>query len=99
MRVFLTLCICLWAGAWLWSLIGFAMTEPEGDGFTRGLNRVRGLFMWQFVAASLAIPIWLLGAPQAHSKRLRWAARAPVLLGLVPLVIVVIVVATALLAP
>ena len=99
MRAFLILCIGLWIAAWAWSLIGFATTEPTGDGFTRGMNRVRAFFMWQFVAASLAIPIWLLGVPLAQSRMRRWVARVPILLALLPLMIVLIVVATAVFFP
>lgn len=99
MRPFLILCIALWAAAWAWSFIGFAMTEPTGDGFTRGLNRTRTLFLWQFVATSLSIPIWLLGVPRASKRRHRWLARIPALLGLLPMLVILTVVTTAFLVP
>lgn len=99
MRLFLILCVVLWAAAWGWSLIGLAVTEPTGDGFTRGLNRVRALFFWQFVAATLAFPIWLLGVPRAASGLARWAARVPIILALLPALAIAGTIAIGLLAP
>ncbi|MEL6518752.1 MAG: hypothetical protein AAFQ39_13620 [Pseudomonadota bacterium] len=44
----------LWVLAYGYSFSVFALTEPAGDGFVRGMNRVRAFFGWQGVAGMLA---------------------------------------------
>lgn len=51
----------LWVLAYGYSFSVFTLTEPAGDGFVRGMNRVRAFFGWQGVAGMLAIAIWGLG--------------------------------------
>lgn len=46
----------LWAAAYAVSVLQFN-AAPEGDGFTRGLNRLEGFLQWQVIAA---IPALLL---------------------------------------
>lgn len=70
----------LWAAIWVWSLIFLAITEPSGDGFTRGLNRVAGFLGWQGVAAALAVAVWIMGRGLAGGAR--WATRLPLILAL-----------------
>ena len=86
----------LWAGSWLWSVGQYVLTEPTGAGFSRGLNRVASFFGWQFAAGAVAVIIWLVGVPAARSPGYRWAARIPVILALVPLLLVAGVMAHAL---
>ena len=59
-----------WALAWAGSFAAFAMSEPAGEGFVRGLNRITGFLGWQGVAAMLAFAVW--GAGRG------WPARHPV---------------------
>lgn len=45
----------LWLVAYLGSVMGFALTEPTGDGFTRGLNKLAQFAVWQTVAAVIGL--------------------------------------------
>lgn len=79
----------LWVIAYGGSLLSLLITEPTGDGFTKGLNRVMTFLGWQVGASVLAIIIWSLGKHFEAGSRGRWACRLPVLLAL-GLVLVVI---------
>lgn len=80
-RTLLLVALGLWAAAFVWSYLQLWVTEPTGDGFTRGLNRVTALFGWQLVAAAMAIGIWFAGRKQPGVNR--WLTRAPLLLAAV----------------
>jgi hypothetical protein len=64
----------LWA-AWIlafgYAFVHFAVTEPSGDGFVRGANRVLGFLGWQGIAGMIAIAIWGVGRawPTGHPAR------------------------------
>jgi hypothetical protein len=45
----------LWAALFLASFLALLVTEPAGDGFTRGLNRLASFMTWQGVAFLPAI--------------------------------------------
>ena len=77
----------LWIIAYLWSISILIWTEPTGDSFTRGLNRVAGFFGWQFGAAALGLVIFLTGRRLAKGG-LRWLSRVPLLLGALPILFV-----------
>ncbi|MAZ18820.1 hypothetical protein [Oricola sp.] len=72
--------LAIWAGLFVWSFIGFSATEPTGDGFTRGFNRVSGFLLWQFAAGIVAVPTYMVGREQARGSALRWASRLPLAL-------------------
>ena len=73
----------LWGLIGLWGLlfagafIAFAMTDPTGDGFTRGINRVMAFLGWQLAAGAVAILVWLLRKRFERGTFERWAARVP----------------------
>lgn len=68
----------LWAVLFLVSF-GVAATLPaEGDGFTRGLNRVNAVLTWQGVALIVALVALFVGA-QGETREGQWLARAPFL--------------------
>lgn len=72
--------LALWAlayGASLWALF---WTEPNGDGFTRGLNRVAGFMGWQLLAAFLAVVAWAAGRRAEVTTPIRWLSRVPTFL-------------------
>lgn len=61
-RLFLLMAmLALWLVAWGYSLVFLALTQPTGDGFTRGMNRITGFLGWQGVAGMLAIAVWGVG--------------------------------------
>lgn len=70
-----------WAATYIMSLWALFMTDPTGDGFTRGLNRLTSFVGWQAFSAFWALNVWLatrnliLGAPL-------WLTRLPGLLAL-----------------
>jgi len=67
--------------AFAFSLIHPALTEPTGDGFARGLNRVGVFLGWQIAAIGVSIVLFIIGLGQDKSKRgLRWLSRVPILL-------------------
>ena len=76
------LLLAAWAGLYIWSFIGFSVTEPTGDGFTRGMNRVSVFLLWQFVAGIVAVPVYMVGRAQARGSALRWASRLPLALAI-----------------
>ena len=76
--------VAMWALAFGLSFFLFMTTEPTGDGFTRGINRVGLFFGWQGVAAILALAAFGVSRSLAGSDGLRRAASIPlVITGLV----------------
>ncbi len=72
-----------WIIAYLWSISILIWSEPTGDGFTRGLNRVAGFFGWQLAAGAVALVIFLLGR-RLPKGGARWLSRVPILLAMLP---------------
>lgn len=70
----------LWAAIYGYSFWALAMTEPTGDGFTRGLNRVSAFLTGQAVAGALGFGIWVLGRDPGNPPTRRWMLRIPPLL-------------------
>ena len=81
----------LWSLAYLWSFSILIWTEPAGDGFTRGLNRVAGFFGWQLGAAIIGFLICMFGRQLPNGGR-RWLSRMPILLGFLPILFVLAVI-------
>lgn len=74
------LLIAVWGGVFTWSIIGFTSSDATGDGFTHGLNRITGFLLWQFAAAGLSIPVFLVGRAYERGSALRWISRVPLML-------------------
>ncbi|MEO0692488.1 MAG: hypothetical protein AAFY90_06405 [Pseudomonadota bacterium] len=72
----------VWVLAYGYSFAVFALTEPTGDGFVRGMNRVRVFFGWQGVAGMLAIAIWGLGRQWPKGSPARRISLVPIGLAL-----------------
>ena len=74
--------LAVWTVAFAWSLAAAALTPAEGDGFTRGLNRLIAFFGWQVVAGAAGGMAFILARklPRAYRSR-RWSP-APVAAGL-----------------
>ena len=70
----------LWAALFAWSIGSTLTMEPVGDGFTRGLNRVVNLALWQFQAAIIAFIIALRARRLGPPARPAWLFRLPLLL-------------------
>lgn len=68
----------LWLALFLASFAVLFLTEPTGDGFTRGLNRLASFMTWQGIAMAPAVLAALLtyraaGSGDPHSKRIGYA--------------------------
>jgi hypothetical protein len=81
-RLILMGCLALWAIAWGWSFAAFVMTEPTGDSFTRGMNRVTTFLGWQMAAALPGFAAWVLGRDWPKGSGVRRLSRVPVQLTL-----------------
>jgi len=91
-RNFLFLLALLWAAAWIgsfWQLFG---TEPTGDGFTRGLNRIMGFLGWQLAAGFLGCMLWIVGRQGERGRAARWLLRVPPFLTLLLVLAIVTVI-------
>ncbi len=75
----LQILLLLWVAVMAMSFLGFAMTEPSGDGFTRGINRVTTFLSWQVAGLVLALLCLFLRAPVQRGRPLRWMALVPAL--------------------
>ena len=77
-----------WLALMVASVIVPPMIEPTGDGFTRGLNRLGFLLLFQVGAAVLAVFLFVVARGEARRGR-RWLMRLPIIwVGLVALGII-----------
>lgn len=76
-----SLLIAIWGGVFTWSIIGFTSNGAAGDG-SDGLSRITGFLLWQFAAAGLSIPVFLVGRAYDRGSALRWISRVPLVLAL-----------------
>ena len=75
-RVFLILS-GLWVFTYIGSIVVLQVTEPTGDGMTRGLNRLTSFLSWQVVAAFFAIGVWIAGNGLPKGSQARLFSRIP----------------------
>ena len=87
--------LAVWAGLYAASFLVAWNTAPTGDSFLRGANRLMVFFQFQIVAGLVAIVVWYLGLAFERGTWQRWLSRAPALLaiGLVLVIVAVIVMA------
>lgn len=79
-RTLLWSLFALWALTYAWSFVVFQTTEPTGDSFTRGLNRISSFLGWQVSAAVIGIPVWFLGRMYKKTSIASWFTRLPLVL-------------------
>ena len=79
-RFLLTALMAIWLMAYCYSFVALALTEPDGDGFTRGANRVSLFLGWQGVAGALAIAIFGVSRAWPRGSGVRRLATAPLAL-------------------
>ena len=60
-RLWVVILFALWALAFGYAFVAFWITPPEGDGFTRGSNRVLSYLGWQGIAGMIAVAVWGVG--------------------------------------
>jgi hypothetical protein len=76
----LWLLLALWLAAFVGSFIAFAVIEPTGSSFTRGMNRAGAFFGWQAAAIGLAVVLWWRARQLALNTLLWWTVRLPIAL-------------------
>ncbi len=76
----LWLVLACWLLAFVGSFIAFAVIEPTGSSFTRGMNRAGAFFGWQAAAFGLAVVLWWRARQLTLEPSLRWLVRVPILL-------------------
>lgn len=81
-RTVVWLLVLAWAAAWAGSFVAFWLTDPTGDSFTRGLNRLMAFLAWQLGAGFLGGLVWMAGRGLEKSTLVRWLLRLPVILAL-----------------
>ena len=52
--------LALWVGLFGAAFAAFQLTEPSGDSFLRGLNKVYAFLVWQLAAAAVALASFIL---------------------------------------
>jgi hypothetical protein len=77
-RLALGILLAAFAAVWAGSFLMAWITPAQGDGFTRGTNRIVLFLGWQALAAALAFGVWLAG--QGATGAARIAARVPAIL-------------------
>ncbi|MGR3321704.1 MAG: hypothetical protein ACU0DK_07220 [Pseudooceanicola sp.] len=81
-RILIFWCLlALWVLLLALSVIVPANTPPADFGFTAGLNRVMLFFQFQIGAFFVGIMLWFVAAG-LEQRRLKWLGRAPALLAL-----------------
>ncbi len=60
-RLWVTVLYASGALAFGYSFIAFWTTEPEGEGFVRGFNKVGVYLGWQGIAGMVALGLWGVG--------------------------------------
>ena len=86
-RFFLILSV-LWASVYVISIIVLQTTEPTGDGFTRGLNRLTAFLGWQVFAAVIAVGVWIAGNSLPKGSQARLFSRVPAALATVLILVI-----------
>lgn len=60
-RLLLTALFAAWVFAVGYAFFSFATTNPSGDGFTRGMNRVTAYLGWQGAAGMISFALFAVG--------------------------------------
>lgn len=86
-RTLLWSLFALWLLTYGWSFVVYQTTDPTGDSFTRGLNRISNFLGWQVAAAIVGVPVWFLGRMHSKASIASWFTRLPLMLAALLVVI------------
>ncbi len=78
----------LWALVYMGSIVVLQTTEPTGDGFTRGLNRLTAFLSWQVFAAVIAVGVWIAGNGLPKGSQARLFSRIPAALAAILILVI-----------
>ena len=67
----------LWLLVFGGSFAAYTFTEPTGEGFVRGMNRVVSFLGWQGLAAAFAVAIWSVGRHWPKGSAARRLSQIP----------------------
>jgi len=91
--------LMVWLLLFAGSFFVFALVPPDGDGFTRGANRVLGFVLIQVAAGFIGTAAWLMRKVFPAGSWRRWVACLPAGLFSLLILSLVLVVVWARLAP
>ncbi len=81
----------LWAMVWIASIALPALGAAQGDGFTRGLNRIEMFFQLQALAAVLGVVLLMLRPAPRDKTTGRWRKIALIPLFLAGLLVLAVI--------
>lgn len=81
-RLWVVILFALWFLAFGYAFVAFWITPPEGDGFTRGSNRVLSFLGWQGIAGMIAVALWGVGRGWPKGAPARRMTAVPLALAL-----------------
>lgn len=73
-------CAILWAALAVQGVFAYVTLAPDGEGFTRGLNRVLEFLRWEAFALAAALIGFVAGRGAPKGNISRFAARWPLYL-------------------
>lgn len=76
-RFLLAVLLAAWAMAFAYSFYAYSSTPADGEGFTRGLNRVGQFLGWQAVAGLLGLASFAVSREAARGSGIRRVAAVP----------------------
>jgi hypothetical protein len=82
-----------WAALFLASFIIWQATDPTGDGFARGLNRLASFMTWQGVAFGLAVVSAFVTSRGAGSRNFKLIGYGPLVASVLLLGMLVAIIA------
>ena len=74
--------LALWLIAFVYAFVAFATSDPTGDGFTRGLNRVGRFLGWQGIAGLIALAAFGVSRAWPKGAAIRKIAQIPFMIAL-----------------
>ena len=89
--------LALWAALYASSFVLSYLTEPTGDSFTRGFNRLSLFLQLQGAACVLAVILWIQGRTVRRGTSLRRLTRLPGILALLLVLALIGIIASAVL--
>ena len=81
--------LAAWAVVYGYSIYFLLTVSPQGDGVTRGLNRISGFLGWQGLAGIIAFACWGIGWAFARSSSIRRISAVPMAMALALLMVMV----------
>lgn len=85
-RLLLTALFAAWVFAFGFAFFTFATTDPTGESFTRGMNRITSYLGWQGVAGMISIALISVGRGWPRGTAVRRMSGVPLALAILHVV-------------